>query len=373
MLALPLHEFHARHGATFTRVNDAELVAHYGDPQTEHAALRQTVAVLDLSSRGRLCVLGRDRERFLNGQVTNDVKALAPGAGCYTAVVNAKGRMEGDACVYRLAEEFLLDCEPGWATALAQRLERYVIADDVQIADAAPHFGLLSVQGPRAAEVARALAPSLEPPAQPLSLKVVAHAAWGELYVVNQPRVGVPGWEVYVPRAALEAAAETLRSAAAHLGGRLAGWEALETARIEAGIPRWGADLDESTLPPEAGLEARAISYTKGCYIGQEVLARIRTYGHVNRALCGLWLGEWQGALPARGDRLFRDGREVGHVTSATRSPGLNAAIALGYVRRECTAPGTELTLRSSEGEGPVRIVSLPFVSANTVAGPPRL
>lgn len=369
MLALPLHEFHVRHGATFTRVNGAELAVHYGDPQAEHAALRHTVAVLDLSSRGRLCVLGRDRERFLNGQVTNDVKALTPGRGCYTAVVSAKGRMEGDAFVYRLAEEFLLDCEPGCATALAQRLERYVIADDVQIADAAPHFGLLGVQGPRAAEVARALAPGLEPPAQPLSLKVVTHAAWGELYVVNQPRVGVPGWEVYVPMTALEAAAETLRSAAAHLGGRLAGWQALEITRIEAGIPRWGADLDESTLPPEAGLEARAISYTKGCYIGQEVIARIRTYGHVNRALCGLWLGEWRGALPARGDRLLRDGREVGYVTSATRSPGLNAAIALGYVRRECTAPGTELTLRSSEGEGPVRLVSLPFVSAQTAAG----
>lgn len=373
MLALPLHEFHARHGATFIRVNGAELVAHYGDPLAEHAALRHTVAVLDLSSRGRLCVLGRDRERFLNGQVTNDVKALALGEGCYTVVVNAKGRMEGDACVHRLAEEFLLDCEPGYGPALAQRLERYVIADDVQIVDAAPHFGLLSVQGPRAAEVACALAPGLELPARPLSLKAVVHAAWGELYVVNQPRVGVPGWEVYVPMAALEAAAETLRSAAAQLGGRLAGWEALETARIEAGIPRWGADLDESTLPPEAGLEARAISYTKGCYIGQEVIARIRTYGHVNRALCGLWLGEWRGALPARGERLFRDGREIGYVTSAARSPVLNAAIALGYVRRECAAPHTELTLRSPEGEHPVRIVPLPFVPGNSGTSPPRL
>ncbi len=365
MLALPLHEFHARHGATFAEVNGVEVVAHYGDPRAEHAALRHTAAVLDLSGRGRLCVLGRDRERFLNGQVTNDVRALPEGRGCYTAVVNAKGRMEGDAFVYRLSGEFLLDCEPGTRTALAQRLERYVIADDVQIADAAPHYGLLSVQGPRALEVVRALELRVEPPPEPLSLTTVSPAAWGEGYVVNQPRTGVPGWELFVPMAALEAVAEKLRWAVERFGGRPAGWDALETARIEAGIPRWGADLDETTLPPEAGLEARAISYTKGCYIGQEVIARLRTYGHVNRTLCGLWLGQAAAPLPARGERLFWKGHEVGRITSATHSPELNAAIALGYVRRECHAPGTELTRRGPAGENPVRIVPLPFVAPN--------
>lgn len=370
MLALPLHEFHARLGAAFTPVSGAEVVAHYGDPVPEYTALRQTAAVLDLSSRGRLCVLGRDRERFLNGQVTNDVRALAEGRGCYTTVVNAKGRMEGDAFVYRLPGEFLLDCEPGSGAALAQRLERYVIADDVQIADAAQHYGLLSVQGPHAPEVVRALLPGFTPPAEPLSLTTVTHPAWGELYVVNQPRVGLPGWDLFVPGTALEHVAERLRTAATQQGGRWAGWNALETARIEAGIPRWGADLDESTLPPEAGLESRAISYTKGCYIGQEVLTRIRTYGHVNRTLCGLWLGASRSPLPARGDRLFRNGREVGYVTSTTCSPVLNAVIALGYVRRECNAPGTELTLRGPAGESPARISPLPFVPGHAVAVP---
>ncbi len=365
MLALALHDFHARLGAAFTPVGDVEMVAHYGDVAAELEALRKTTAVLDLSNRGRWCVLGRDRERFLNGQVTQDVRSLSPGRGCYTAVVNARGRMEGDAFVYRLPEEYLLDCEPGSGAALARRLERYVIAEDVQLADAAPYYGLLSVQGPRATAVVGDLLPGVELPAEPLGLVAVPDPTGGEWYVVNQPRVGMPGWEVFVPVAVFETAAGNLGRAVARVGGRWAGWDALETARIEAGCPRWGADLDETTLPPEAGLEARAISYTKGCYTGQEVIARIRTYGHVNRRLVGLRLEGAAPSRPARGDRLYRLGREVGHLTSVTWSPALHAVIALGYVRRECQAPGTELTVRGAAGDGCARVVPLPFLPEN--------
>lgn len=351
-------------------INGAKVVAHYGEPLAEHAALRQAAAVLDLSSRGRLCVLGRDRERFLNGQVTNDVRALQPGQGCYAAVVNAKGRMEGDAFIYRLADEFLLDSEPGSGPALTQRLTRFVIADDVQIADAAPHYGLWSVQGPRAAAVLGALGLVEEPPTRPLGFITHRHPDFGDLYVMNQPRVGLTGFDLFVPLPAMEAVGERLLGVARAHGGRLAGWEALETARIEAGIPRFGADMDSTTLPPEAGLGTRAISYTKGCFIGQEVLARIRTYGHVNRTLCGLRLADALTELPARGDALLKNGREVGHVTSAARSPVWKANLALGYVHRDHTTVGTTLSLRSRTGESPVQIVLLPFERAATSASP---
>ncbi len=360
MSALALHSFHARLGAAFTEVNGAEVVAHYGDPLAEHAALRQAVAVLDLSSRGRLCVLGRDRERFLNGQVTNDVRALQPGQGCYATLVDARGRMEGDAFIYRLPEEFLLDGEPGCGPVLAQRLARFVVADDVQIADAAPHYGLWSVQGPQAAAVVNALALPGAPPARPLGFTTHRHPDFGELYVMNQPRVDLPGFDLFVPLAAMEAVGERLLAAARAHGGRLAGWEALETARIEAGIPRFGADMDNTTLPPEAGLGTHAISYTKGCFIGQEVLARIRTYGHVNRTLCKLRLADELTQLPARGDVLLKNGREVGHITSATRSPGWKANLALGYVHRDHNTVGTTLTLRSRVGESPAQIILAP-------------
>jgi folate-binding protein YgfZ len=142
----------------------------------------------------------------------------------------------------------------------------------------------------------------------------------------------------------------------------LCGWAALETARIEAGLPRFGADMDRTTLPPEAGLDNRAVSYSKGCYIGQEVIARIRTYGQVAKALRGLRLADDLPALPERGDKLYLGAKEAGWITSATASPALRGNIALGYVRREANGIGTELLLESGGRKTPARIVELPFV-----------
>jgi folate-binding protein YgfZ len=145
-------------------------------------------------------------------------------------------------------------------------------------------------------------------------------------------------------------------------GGRECGAEAFEIARIEAGIPRFGADMDETINPLEAGLETRAISFSKGCYIGQEVISRIRTYSEVAKALRGLRLADDLKSLPKKGDKLFHDGKEAGFITSATVSPRLKANIALGYVKREMNQLGTELMLRTAEGETRARIVELPFV-----------
>ena len=144
-MTLPLHEFHARLGARFTTVNDAEAVADYGDPLSEHAALRETAAALDLGFRSRLCLTGADRVRFLHGQVTNDVKRLRVGEGCYAALVTAKGKMQSDLNIFCLQDELLLDFEPGLTPTVAQRLEKFIVADDVQVVDVAPHYGLLTV------------------------------------------------------------------------------------------------------------------------------------------------------------------------------------------------------------------------------------
>ena len=360
--SLSLHECHKLLDAHFTSVNGGEFVGHYGDALAEHRALRESAGVLDLSSRSRLCLTGADRVRFLNGQVTNDVKSLAPGRGCYAALVSAKGKMQTDLFIHCLADELLLDFEPGLAPAVAARFEKFIIADDVQVVDVTPHYGLLSVQGPRAAEALGKLGLSIMPPAQPLHSITVKDAMLGEIICANVPRGASAGFDLFVPTPALAAVADKLIAAAKELGGRAAGWQALETLRIEAGLPRFGADMDESTLPGEAGLDARAVSYSKGCYIGQEVIARIRTYGQVARALRGLRLPDDLPALPQHGDKLLHDGKEVGFITSAVRSPTLPANIALGYVRRECNQPGTALTLRTAGGEFPVSIAPLPFV-----------
>src|SRR5436309_10598047 len=157
MNPLPLHKFHGGLNADFTEVNGMEVVEQYGDPLAEHAALRDAAGLLDLSCRSRLCLTGMDRQKFLNGQVTNNVKDLKVGEGCYAALVNAKGRMQSDLNIYVLDNEILLDFEPGYSAAVAQRLEKFIIAEDVQVVDVAPHYGLLSVQGPKAEEAVNSL------------------------------------------------------------------------------------------------------------------------------------------------------------------------------------------------------------------------
>ena len=393
MNSLLLHELHHGLNAHFTEVSGMEVVEHYGDPLAEHAALREAAGLLDLSFRSRLCLTGADRQKFLNGQVTNNVKDLKVGEGCYAALVNAKGKMQSDLNIYVLEDEILLDFEPGYSAAVAQRLEKFIIAEDVQVVDVAPPYGLLSVQGPKAEEAVNSLQffqpapdpsqegnwqivggthtqlPSLggagsgfaQPPAKPMNFVAVKNATIGDVYWMNLPRVGTSGFDLFVPTATLGAVADKLIIAVKEVGGRACGWQALEIARIEAGIPRYGTDMDETNLAPEAGIEERAISYTKGCYIGQEVIARIRTYGQGAKALRGLRLADDLKALPVRGDKLFKDGNEVGYVTSAVASPTFKANIALGYVRRECNQPGQTLDLHCSGGGNKVEVVMLPF------------
>ena len=361
MSSLSLRAFHASLGGQFTEVSGVEVVDHYGDHLAEHAALRDLAGVLDLSFRGRLCLTGADRQRFLNGQVTNNVKDLAVGEGCYAALVTAKGKFQSDLNIYILPNEILLDVEPGLSQAVTLRLEKYIIAEDVQVVDAVPHYGLLSVQGPKAESVVTSLSLGLSLPIKPMSFTTVTDPILGEIYCMNQPRLVTKGFDLFVPTTALRTVADKLLAAAKTVGGRACGWHALEMARIEAGIPRYGADMDETNLAPEAGIDARMISYTKGCYIGQEVVARIRTYGQVARTLRGLRLADDLKRLPQRGDKLWHDGKEAGYITSAVASPTFKANIALGYVRREHNEAGTELMLQSADGESRVQIVELPF------------
>ncbi len=388
MNPLNLQAFHHGLGARFAELSGAQIVNDYGDWLAEHAALQALAGVIDLSFRSRLCLIGADRARYLHGQVTNDVKKLRVGEGCYAAITTAKAKMESDLNIFALTDELLLDFEPGLAEKISPRLEKFIVADDVQIVDAAPHYGLLSVQGPKAAEAVRALGLFTEIPAKAFGSVKISDATLGEVYLMNHARVGAcrsrgdetqtkenletphvvsyhsanAGFDLFVPNHSLGAVADKLIAAAKQIGGRAVGWQAFETARIEAGIPRFGADMDASNLPLECGIESRAVTYNKGCYLGQEVINRIHSVGHVNRELRGLRLTNDLNVLPQRGDKLFHADKEVGHVTSAVKSPTLDAQIALGYVRREANQIGNELTLRTAAGEGLAKIVELPFV-----------
>ncbi|HTD86126.1 MAG TPA: hypothetical protein VK850_06080, partial [Candidatus Binatia bacterium] len=251
MSSLVLHEFHDRLNAGFTKVGGMEIVEHYGDPLAEHAALREAAGLLDLSCRSRLCLTGADRQKFLNGQVTNNVKDLKVGEGCYAALVSAKGKIQSDLNIYVLENELLLDFEPGYSAAVAQRLEKYIIAEDVQVVDVAPHYGLLSVQGPKAVEVIASLPllqPTLDPPqegngqsdgasqipssagtgfvqvpAKLMNFVPVKSPTLGEIYWMNLPRLGTIGFDLFVPTASLGVVAEQLINAVNASRGRACG------------------------------------------------------------------------------------------------------------------------------------------------------
>ena len=353
-----LHEFHHTLGANFSELNGSEIVADYGVWLAEHAAQRENAGVMDLSFRSRLCLVGADRARFLHGQVTNDVKKLRAGEGCYAAITTAKGKMESDLNIFCLADELLLDFEPGLAGKISARLEKFLVADDVQIVDAAPHYGLLNVLGPKAEAVIQALGLFSEIPTKLLGSVKISDTTLGEMYLVNHPRLGGSGYDFFVPNHSLGVVADKLIAAAKQSGGRAIGWTAFETARIESGIPRFGADMDETNLPLECGIEARAIVYNKGCYIGQEVINRVHSFGHVNKELRRLRLADDLRQLPARGEKLFRDGKEVGHITSAAKSPVFKGNLAIGYVRREVNQAGNELVLQTAAQTSAVMILA---------------
>jgi folate-binding protein YgfZ len=356
MNELQLHPVHQRLGATFAEVNGMQLVAHYGAWIAEYKALAESAAVFDLSFRGRLCLTGSDRIKFLHGQVTNDVNRLGIGSGCYAALITGKGRMQSDMNIYRLDEELLMEFEPGLSSAVAQRLEKYIISEDVQVVDVSAPYGLLSVQGPRARTVAGQFFDGITLPEKRFQF-VKTSVPEGDVYVMNRARYSSEGFDLFIPSAALESSFGKLLQAAKGNGGMACGWDAAEIARIEAGIPRYGVDMDESNIPLEAGLEEIAISFNKGCYIGQEVISRIKTYSEVQKALRLIRL-HGSGPLPEKGSKLFKAGKEAGYITSATFSPRAQGNIAFAYVRKECNEIGTDLSL-GADSAAQVTIVNL--------------
>lgn len=370
MQPLALREVHAALGAVFAGERGFEVVDHYGDPLREHAALCHQAGVVDLSFRGRLCLTGTDRVRLLNGQVTNDIKALVCQSGCHAAFCGPKGRLVADAHIYALADELLVEFEPGLTSILMERLEHHIVAEDVQVLDVTPYYGLLSVQGPCSSAVVRRLDWFASLPTEENRFVSKADAILGELYAMRRSRAGSVGYDLFIPTDAVSMVFDKLVTAVRAESGLPVGFQALELARFEAGIPRFGVEMNETHLPPETGLERDAISYTKGCYTGQETIARLRTYGQVSKALRGLQLVSGPHGLPKAGDAIQWNGKNVGQVMSACFSPTLNQPLALAYVRKECNAPGTELMVVGDRGLQPAVVVPLPFGSVSPVVPP---
>jgi tRNA-modifying protein YgfZ len=316
-------------------------------------ALRTHAVAADLTGRGSIAVTGPDAAELLHGLLTNDVKGLRPGSGCHAALLTPKGKMRAEVTVLRTDAEILLDCEPSLSAPLLAILSGYVPFSRSTLEDRASGTGVVHVEGPAAPGVLAA-AGLAEPAAGPFS----HHEADFEgvsVRVVRLSRAGESGFDLLARR---EDAPRVAALLARH-GARPVSPEVLEAGRIEAGLPRWGAELDEGVLPNEAWLERTAISYTKGCYLGQETVARLKTYGHVTRHLVALLLPAGSGVGP--GDAVRAGGEKVGTVTSAADSPLHGRRVALGFVKREHEEPGTRLSVGTASGDLEAVVAAVPL------------
>jgi len=357
----------AAQGAQFVAWRGCRVAEHYGNVEAEVRAVRQGAGVIDRTDRAFLTASGPDAASYLHRMTSNEVSGLTPGQGRYALQLDTLGHIIADFHVLRMDDHVLLETDWLRRGPLREVLEKYIVADDVEVADASPADGgaseqlaELAVEGPQSGRLLKAaLSQGVLPGAE-------LNHAWvrfGEtpVLVVRVSETGEEGYRLIFVTEYAQNVWEALSAQRRAVDWKPVGRAALNILRTEAGIPWYDADIDERTLPPEAGLEQRALSYTKGCYLGQEVIERIRSRGHVNRKLTGLRLSLKGSAVPPAGAKLLSDGNEVGHITTAVHSPTLGAAIALGYVRREHLEPGTQLGV---EGGGTAEVAALPFYRA---------
>ena len=307
----------------------------------QYRAILEGAGLLDRSSRGRLRLTGADRRDYLQGLLTNDIVALGPGAGCYAAYLTPQGRMIADMRVFETGGHLVVDLDGTRAALVAGRWEQLIFSEDVEVANITESTAEIGLYGPAAARVVAAMSDVAEEGLAALPLFGNHHAGAG--LVVRSDDIGTLGFDLIVPVALKdESVRRALEAGAVAIDPALA-----EAVRIEAGRPLFLADMDEDTIPLEAGIEDRAISLTKGCYVGQEVIIRVlhRGHGRVARRLVRLALDE-SAAIPARGDGIVSGEREIGHVTSAAASPSTGHPIALAYLHRDFAEDGTIVSVR---------------------------
>jgi folate-binding protein YgfZ len=310
----------------------------------EYRALKAKAVMGAVAPGSAIAVRGKDRKEYLHGLFTNDIRGLMPGRGCYAAWLTPQGRMLTDLHVFDLDDMVLLDVPAGLSAATLERLDRSLFSEDVQLSDLSHALTTVWVHGPAAAAaVQKVLALATAPDSWLDYQNGRFEFGGGAVVLVRVDQLGVPGFGVYTD-AAHEA---DLRRALEAAGALQVEPATIEVARVESGYPLFGVDMTDDTIPLEAGIEDRAISFTKGCYVGQEVIIRVlhRGHGRVVRKLVGLRLA----AVPARHAKVFAADREIGWVTSAANSPR-TGPIALGYVHRDFVAAGVEVAVESPEG-----------------------
>jgi len=336
-------------GARLGSYRGAETPASYGDPPSEFRALLNGAGVFDMSWQAKLLISGKDRVRWANGMVTNNIRDLAPGRGVYSFILTPQGRNQGDLVVYNRGEYLLATTDRAQVDAIAALLKRYIIMDQVEIEDISDKLASVGIGGPQAVEMWSSIGidvSSLDP-------GQVFDTVWNDIgiSVARNTHPQWDGYETWLAPENIDKLWDTLTSA----GAQPVGSDALEMYRITCGVPRYGVDLRERDLPQETG-QQHALNFSKGCYIGQEIVERIRSRGNVHRTFIGL---EVEGEPPQPGTAVRAEDKDVGEITSAARVPFPEGerTLALGYLRREVANPGTTVQV----GEHSATVNALPF------------
>lgn len=359
MHQLPLHAQHRHVGAHFNDLTGWDIPGHYGETAKEYDAVRKTVGIADLSHRGSLRVTGPDRVTWLQSIMSNDILPLTSGAGLYSSVLSAKGKMLTYVRVYAFDDALVLEDVGEIGDTTFKILRKYLLyGTNAKMENCEDSWGLLLLSGPQAPELLkRAL--DIEVPGSKLFSCVMKEIFGQQAFCALTEETGEIDLEIFAPVSILPDLWERLWDAGRPLGLMPFGTDTREVLRLEAGLSRAGSDLTEKIAPPEANLEGVAFSLSKGCYPGQEVVARMDTYGNVRRRLVGLHIEH--PTPPPAGSKLFSGDREVGWISSAVSSPHAGGPIAFGFPLRDFISPGTELTVEM-DGQRPNAIVqALPF------------
>ncbi|HST53006.1 MAG TPA: glycine cleavage T C-terminal barrel domain-containing protein [Pyrinomonadaceae bacterium] len=364
-----LEAAHVRAGAQVREQDGSVVPAHFGDAREEYEAVRGGGAGLfDLSSRGRVEVSGGEAVQFLNGMLTNDVARLEDGAWMHAAFPNPQGRLVAATRVFRRGDAFLFDTEAATYETLLKNLGRFTLAGDFRVRDITDETALLSVQGAGASDLIEKVLG--EPASTTARGRIYSFKSQsGEVTLARATHTAEDGFDLFVGANDSEALWDALSEA----GARRAGFDALEVLRVEAGVARYGVDASDANVVLEVVDEAESVSYTKGCYAGQEIIARIHWRGHVAKKLAGLVFD--RAAAPPDDARVksCSEEREVGRITSTVFSPRLRRRVALGLVKYDHLSPGTEVKIFSGDAEVcAAHVAQLPLVRGSWYADEKR-
>jgi tRNA-modifying protein YgfZ len=297
--------------------------------------LREDAAWINLSGRGEIMATGEDRARLLHAMSTNHIQGLEEGQGCYVFFLNAQGRILADANILNVGDSLLIDTEPETRSKLFAHLDQYIIADDVTLTDETENLAVVGIEGPHGSEKLNGIG-------IPLPTGDYNVVSWGQRFVAKISATGQPGYRIYLPSSELAALVSELEST----GITESDAAAVETVRLENGKPRYGADITERYLSQETN-QMHALSFSKGCYLGQEIVERVRSRAQIHRMLSPVRI-EAQSPPPPR-TKLRADEKDVGEITSSAFSPAHNQVVALAYVRVEQIQARSEMMLAGSE------------------------